>query len=278
MRRTAPNTAAFRTSGGGRVNVLGPRAVVASRALQEGENQLSEQPPSAEEPQEITPRVRFPQPVEGADTGPSRLPLLPGLPAELRDPPQRPDVEREYSRFIEKTIDPELTLDLLVGRPRILTFKDTPTRIYLAQDTIASYDIISDTEIAVVGVAPGRTVLTIWMNDPDQPGKQRALSYLLRVSEDIGYKVQLEAVYRALEQEINRDFPDSFVHLSLIGDQLVVRGQAKDVIEATQILRIVAEHAPPSRRQEERSTQLANLFRLRSTRRGRWCGGRVECD
>jgi pilus assembly protein CpaC len=47
-----------------------------------------------------------------------------------------------------------------------------------------------------------------------------------------------------LEEEINRAFPDSHVHLFLVGDQLAVSGQAKDVHEATQILRIVRANAP----------------------------------
>jgi pilus assembly protein CpaC len=214
--------------------------------------------PAPNGPTEISPRIQIPGPPLGNAQEPSRFPLLPDVPRELADPPQRPEVQREYSRFIERTIDPELTLDLIVGRPRILAFKQTPTRIYLAQDSIATYDIIADTEIAVVGVAPGRTVLTLWVNDPDHPGEQRVLSYLLRVSQDAGYKLRLEQVFEALEEEINRGFPDSLVKLSLIGDQVVVRGQAKDVIEAAQIIRIVAEHAPPSRR-DDRSDQLTNL-------------------
>lgn len=238
-----------------RLDVLQPSPQV--RMVQNVEPPATQPFPPVERPREIMPRTQVPAPTSG-NAPPARLPLLPEVPAELSDPPVRPDVQREYNRFIEKTVDPEMSLDLIVGRPRILTFRDTPTRIYLAQETVASYDIISDKEIAVVGVSPGRTVLTIWMNDPDQPGQQRVLSYLLRVTQDVGYKVRLEAVYRALEQEINRDFPDSFVKLSLIGDQLVVRGQAKDVIEATQILRIVGENAPPGRRDNQR-VQPTNL-------------------
>ena len=45
---------------------------------------------------------------------------------------------------------------------------------------------------------------------------------------------------KALEREIKEAFPDSAVQLSLVGDQVVVRGESKDVIEAAQILRIVA--------------------------------------
>ena len=244
---------------GPRVRVLQPAKTPRFRFAQEsGDQPATQSLQSSKGPQEISPRVQIPAPNTGNGRERSRLPLLPSLPRELTDPPRRPAVEREYSRFVQRTIDPELTLDLVVGRPRILEFKEAPARIYLAQDSIATYDIISDTEIAVVGVSPGRTVLTIWVTDPDKPAEQRVLSYLLRVSQDAGYKVRLETVYKELEKEINRDFPDSFVKLSLIGDQVVVRGQAKDVIEAAQILRIVEEHAPPSRRQGRR-TQPTNL-------------------
>jgi pilus assembly protein CpaC len=51
----------------------------------------------------------------------------------------------------------------------------------------------------------------------------------------------------ALEAEINETFPDSVVRLSMVGDKIVVRGEAKDVIEAEHIIRIVAESALPSR-------------------------------
>lgn len=219
---------------------------------------LAQETPPAIQPEQITPRVQLSSPQSNTTSKPSRLPLLPGVPQELVDPPLRAEVQKEYSRFVQRTIDPELSLELLVGRPRILEFKEIPTRIYLAQDSIASYDIISDKTIAVVGVAPGRTVLTIWVNDPDNPGKQQVLSYLLRVTQDVGYKVRLESVYQALEKEINSNFPDSLVKLSLIGDQLVVRGQAKDVLEATQIIRIASEHAPPSR-DKKQSQERGNL-------------------
>src|SRR5262249_34627849 len=41
-----------------------------------------------------------------------------------------------------------------------------------------------------------------------------------------------------------RTFPDSHICLTLVGDKLVMTGQAKDVAEATQILRVVVSNAP----------------------------------
>jgi len=42
-----------------------------------------------------------------------------------------------------------------------------------------------------------------------------------------------------LESELNQTFPDSVVRLSRVGKQVIVRGQAHDVIEADRILRII---------------------------------------
>jgi Flp pilus assembly secretin CpaC len=46
---------------------------------------------------------------------------------------------------------------------------------------------------------------------------------------------------KQLEQQINVAFPNSRVELSLVGDKVVVRGQAIDAVEAEQIVRIVAQ-------------------------------------
>ena len=57
-----------------------------------------------------------------------------------------------------------------------------------------------------------------------------------------------EQAIKKVESELKAAFPDSDVHLSLLGEQLLVRGEVKDVVEASQILRIVAAHAPTGRR------------------------------
>lgn len=244
-------TGDFRTATGGRMTVLQPQRV-AQRADEFGQFRsdqavrFAQQSPSRPA---TVPSIRSGQglpALQATTREPSRLRSLPGVPG-LSDPEPNPEIDREYSQFIQRTVDPQKTLDMIVDRPRILVFKETPTRLYIAQDSIASYEVISDTEIAIVGVSEGRTVLTIWVADDKAPNGERVLSYLVRVAEDPEYKQKLESVYAALEEEINKNFPDSMVKLALIGDQLIVRGQAKDVVEASQIIRICEEHAPPSR-------------------------------
>ena len=120
--------------------------------------------------------------------------------------------------------------------------------------------------MAIVGKKPGTTVLNLWFpdpRDPNNPQKDRTLSYMVVVLADperaalevLAERKRLEAQVKAFEQalkvlerEIKEAFPDSAVQLSLVGEQVVVRGEAKDVVEAAQILRIVAEHSPTRRR------------------------------
>lgn len=54
---------------------------------------------------------------------------------------------------------------------------------------------------------------------------------------------QLPPDPKILESQINEAFPDSTVQLSLVGNKLIVRGEAKDVIEADQIIRLIAASA-----------------------------------
>lgn len=61
---------------------------------------------------------------------------------------------------------------------------------------------------------------------------------------DPGYRERLKRLYADLEREINATFPDSLVRLTVVGQQVVVRGEAKDVLEAEQIINLVSRNAP----------------------------------
>jgi pilus assembly protein CpaC len=87
-------------------------------------------------------------------------------------------------------------------------------------------------------------VLTLWFADPDNKDREIILSYLVRVLPDPEAKERMEAIYKALEEEVNKAFPNSRIRLKLIGDKLMVSGQAYDAFDATQILRIVRSNAP----------------------------------
>ncbi len=215
-------------------------------------------PPVLSEPGETRETDRT---VRAADA--PRLPFQRRLPDELLPLPATPETERQQQRMIPQIVDPQQELNLLVGHPRILVFAEWATepelRLYLPDENIARWDILSDTEIAIVGLQAGTTVLTIWFNDPTTETGKRILSFRIRVFEDPQYRETLDD----LETQINRLFPDSYVQLSIIRDRLAVQGQAKDAIEAGQILTILAQtrgREAGGRRDAEARETVTNLF------------------
>ncbi|MFN4260367.1 MAG: type II and III secretion system protein family protein [Gemmataceae bacterium] len=196
---------------------------------------------------------------------PLTLPIHPGQPvcpapiiidgADPTSPGGTPtpsaEIRQEYSQYIERTVDPENVLNLIIGRPRLLIFKEAPKRIQIEVDEsnpVATYTVITEREISLTGRQLGAAVLNLWFTDPKDPKKERILSYLLQVVPDVeaqsSVRERLTRYYKQLEAEINRAFPDSSVCLSVVGDNLVVAGQAKDIAEATQILNIVSNNNP----------------------------------
>lgn len=188
--------------------------------------------------------ISQPPPVEAAlpqarvpDVGPSRVQS--GLPPELILPPPSEAAQQRASRFVESQIDPEIPLPLVLGRPKILRLADAPARVYIPdEDTIRTEIIDQETgrELAVTGIRPGTTTLMLWFKDENAPSGQSVVSYLVRVYED----PVLARPVADLEVELNEKFPNSFVELDEIADRLIVRGQAPDAIEMSQILQVLS--------------------------------------
>ena len=176
-----------------------------------------------------------------------RVPLAEHFP----DDDSRPVTDWKEQRFLLERIDPERTLDVTVGRPTLLRFKTPPFRDQLGDPEIADVLSITETELSVTGNQVGSTVLNLWFRDPDNPSEQEILSYLVRVSEDPERSRQYDILLENLERDINRGFPNSSVHLSYVGSQVVVRGKARDIEEATNIVRIVSQSLPTEDQAEE---------------------------
>lgn len=178
-------------------------------------------------------------------------PRLEGLPAGVKPPlgttpvPNR-EAQQKVDKYVAGFRDPEATIDLIQGRPRIWFLKEAPIRIQVGDDRILSYTTIGKEprELSLIGASVGVTVLNLWFGDPDDVAKQTILSFLVQVLPDPEAKERLERVYKALEDEINRAFPDAYVCLFLVGDKIVLTGQVKDAVEATAILQILRANAP----------------------------------
>jgi RNA polymerase sigma factor (sigma-70 family) len=115
-------------------------------------------------------RVR-PTPAPGAD---AKTP-------KATDQSPRSGVFREHVREV---IDPQKTMDLMLGRPRILLLHAEPTRVMNSDDRVASCNWIfgdSEKELFLEGIQVGTTVLTLSFPDREDKTKGRILCYLIRV-------------------------------------------------------------------------------------------------
>lgn len=143
----------------------------------------------------------------------------------------------------------ENVLTLFENQPRILKFRTAPVRTYIPEAggeiiAIRFVDPDSATQVAIEPLAVGSTVLTFWFPNPQADGGEESISWLVNVTEDPQTGRRYEELLSDLERDVNRAFPNSAVTLTYVGSQVVVRGQAKDVEEATQILRIVSASLP----------------------------------
>jgi pilus assembly protein CpaC len=184
-----------------------------------------------------------------AQPGTTEKPRLEGLPAATLKLGATPVPTREQleaiQRYTNGFVDPQSTIDLIVGRPRLWHLLDVPIRIQTGDERILTYSTVgSPTELSLLGSAVGGTVLNLWFGDRNDPKKQTVLSFLVNVLPDPSVKERLERIYKALQDEINTAFPDAYVCLSLVGDKLVVSGEVKDVAEATKIIQIIRANAP----------------------------------
>ncbi len=209
-----------------------------------GQDKPKEQPKAADPPKPAGEQLPAPRPAFPDDR--PRLSRMGGGPLGTTPVPTDKDLE-EFRQFVKGVVDPKNTLDVIEGRARLLLLNDVPTQFQLVDPTFVAANQLNDPkQFSVLGKKVGTTVLNLWFLDPADPAKknEKILSYLVRVLPDPEAKARLERLYKALEDEINKAFPNSRVRLTLVGDKLMVSGQAHDIYDATQIMRIVRANAP----------------------------------
>ena len=159
-------------------------------------------------------------------------------------PVATPEVQKEYNQFVKSVVAPQNTLDLVVGRTRLLVLAETPQRVQVGDDKTLAFEQLSPTELSLKAKTVGTTELNLWFPDPGDKSKHKILSYLVRVFPDSQTKELLRGDFKELADEINRAFPESQVSLAAVGDKLAVSGNAKDAAQAAQILGVVRAHTP----------------------------------
>jgi len=186
-------------------------------------------------------------------------PQAQNLPVPLETRRERTDPRR----FVQTQSADDEVLDVDIGSPVLLEFPDRPTRIYLANEETVSLDIIDQEggHLALLsGHEPGVTTLMLWFRDPDEPGRLTMVRYRVRVLEDLDRAERYRRLLERLESDVNRSFPNSVVSLSFVGSEVLVRGKAKDIEEATQILRIVSRSLPREQQEQRLRNQDAGVL------------------
>jgi pilus assembly protein CpaC len=146
-----------------------------------------------------------------------------------------------YKRWVVGLDDPKFTFEVIVGRTRLLHLKEAPFRIQIGDTRIFDYTQLGPpTELLLQGTSVGTTTMFMWFGDRNEPSNQTVLAFQVNVLPDPDQKRRLEEIYKALQDEINRSFPDAYICLTLVGDKLVVSGEVKDAIEANHILRVLS--------------------------------------
>ncbi len=165
-------------------------------------------------------------------------PQLPPPVGEMRLPPRQvTDPNAMETELIQEVIEPQLSLDLDPTRSKIVRTKYPVHRIAITNPDIMDLNQFGPNEFEFIGKRSGETALSLWYRIDN--GEEQLLRYLVRVEPDDEEQERAELEYGRLEKRINEFFPNSHVQLIPVIDKLIVRGQARDSEEASQILALI---------------------------------------
>lgn len=193
----------------------------------------------------------------------------PDRPSETSIPSPAPTTRRDVFTRYQSDAPPAPP----AGRPRVIDivkYREAPLReaiqlfveqtglnivpsVRAAETKISLYvkNVTPEEALAALATANG-----LWYRKDRYSG----IYYLYTKDERAATMLDAERLEQ-LATEINEAFPDSFVRLSLVGEQIVVRGQARDVLEASEILKLISLQVPSPEEEEERGETTVNVSR-----------------
>lgn len=148
-----------------------------------------------------------------------------------------PNTNAKIDALIAEIMPPETRMDLNVRASKLLRTKQPITRVSITDPKVLEVVQFSPNEFELIGLRLGDTTLTFWY------GNNQALRYLVHVAPDKAAEFEIVQQYREMQDKINEMFPNSMVQLIPLADKLIVRGQARDAAEASQILAVLSGHS-----------------------------------
>lgn len=147
--------------------------------------------------------------------------------------------EGKIKDLIADVIEAEAPLSLDPRQSKLIRTKRPVSRFSVTHPDVLEVVQFGPTEFELIGGREGETSLTLWF---DGEGGQ-ILRYYVRVERDTKVEDQQDIEYGDLQRKINELFPNSMIQLIPVADKLIVRGQARDSEEASQILAIIRGQA-----------------------------------
>jgi pilus assembly protein CpaC len=147
-----------------------------------------------------------------------------------------PGTQAKVKALIGEVLEPEALMDLDPRMSKLIRARQPVTRFSVTNPEVVDVVQFSPMEFELIGGQPGETTLTLWFGE-------QALRYLVRVARNRGPEDRIAVEYGELQKRVNEMFPNSMVQLIPIADKLIVRGQARDSEEATQILAVIGGQA-----------------------------------
>lgn len=151
-----------------------------------------------------------------------------------------PALKQRVSSIVEEVVSAELEIKVTRRRSKVVRLKQDVFRVAVADPAVLDFVAFGTREVEIIGKETGSTTVTLWTGDEQAP---QLLSLLVTVVKDEAVDQQRRLEYAELESMLNELFPNSRVQLIPIADKLIVRGQARDEQEATQIMSIIRENS-----------------------------------
>lgn len=155
------------------------------------------------------------------------------------DPLAAPQVVDEEGRLPFEVFEHTGEMQIMLRRSKILRTHHDIYRTQVVDPRVCNVVQFTPREVSIIGLAQGATHVTFWYED----GKNRPVTYLIRVTPDVEVQKRREEQYRIFEEILQELFPDSKVYLVPVSDKLIVKGQAKDAEEAAQIMAVIRGQA-----------------------------------
>ncbi|MFH1302567.1 MAG: pilus assembly protein N-terminal domain-containing protein [Planctomycetota bacterium] len=156
--------------------------------------------------------------------------------AKKKTPVVSTKTKEKVHQLVDRIYESEVELSVQQRHSKILKMKMDVFRVAIADPSKIEVVAFGAQEVEVIGKETGTTTMTLWLGEEANP---QILSVQVKVEGDNSIEDLRRMEYGEFQRMINEFFPNSKIQLIPFADKLIVRGQARDEQEATQIITII---------------------------------------